>query len=229
MRPVRRGDPPREFKNYADAAPDLRNRLGGYCSYCERQIETHLAVEHVKPKKPGGVEHPERYTDWNNFLLACVHCNSHKGDTDVNLPEYVWPDSDNTFVAFEYNEGGLVRAAPLIEIRAQNMVQLVGLDVYHGNPIPERNPSSSDFRWNARREAWKMAEGARLRIARNDSPDLRDQVVETAVCRGMFSIWMTVFKDDEDMRIRLIEAFTGTAADCFDRHGQPKHRPGGQC
>jgi hypothetical protein len=50
MRPVNRGAAPAVYTNYQNAGPDLQACLGDYCSYCERQIETHLAVEHIQPK-----------------------------------------------------------------------------------------------------------------------------------------------------------------------------------
>ena len=68
-----------------DAAPQLQERLGDYCSYCERQIETHLAVEHIKPKS----HDPGLRRAWNNFLLACTNCNSSKGGTPVNVADFL--------------------------------------------------------------------------------------------------------------------------------------------
>src|SRR5260370_24609015 len=74
MRPVDKGVPPAVYATYQDAGSDLRSRLGDYCSYCERQIETHLAVEHVQPK----VRRASLRNVWSNVLLGCVHCNSRK-------------------------------------------------------------------------------------------------------------------------------------------------------
>ena len=46
---------------------------------------------------------------------------------------------------------------------------------------------------------------------------LRDAVVKLAKASGFFSVWMTVFNDDADMRLRLINSFPGTAeSGCFD-------------
>lgn len=239
MRPVTRGaipngpdGQPRQFASYGDAGPELQKRLGDYCSYCERQIETHLAVEHIRPKKPGGAAHPGRLLDWDNFLLGCVHCNSRKGDTDVELADYLWPDTDNTFRAIEFSEGGLVAAAnlgPVLKPKAEAMIRLVGLDVDPGNPNRRRRPSESDKRWLKRREIWRLAIFARQRLARRDFPEMREQIVDTALGRGMFSIWMKIFEHDADMRRRFIEAFAGTARNCFDHEWQAVPRPGGQC
>lgn len=102
MRPVDKGAAPAVYTRYQDAGPDLQVRIGDYCNYCERQIETNLAVEHVRPKSHVAALR----TDWTNFLLACVNCNSSKGDTPVNLPDYFWPDADNTLRHSSMSEAG---------------------------------------------------------------------------------------------------------------------------
>lgn len=232
MRPVDKGDAPFEFKEYQDAGPELQKRLGDYCSYCERQIETHLAVEHIRPKKPGGVVHPERLLDWNNFLLACVNCNSCKSDEEVDVADFLWPDLDNTFRALVYSDKGIVSPASLgslIEQKALATITLVGLDKYPGNPDLKKRPTNADRRWNKRREVWKIASKSLKRLENHDTVEFREQVIETALGRGMFSIWMAVFQQDADMRLRLIRVFPGTAQNCFDDRAQSISRPGGQC
>lgn len=79
MRPVERGAAPREYARYGDAIRDLEEKLGRYCSYCERRLPIGLAVEHVAPKSL----HPDRELDWNNFLLGRTNCNSVKDVADV--------------------------------------------------------------------------------------------------------------------------------------------------
>lgn len=145
MRPVEKGAAPAAaYANYAAALPDLEQRLGRYCSYCERYIATNLAVEHVQPKSLV----PALALTWSNFLLACVNCNSCKGDTPVTVTDYLWPDNDNTLRAFEYRTGGVVAlhstlAAP-VRAKAQASAALVGLDRVPGGAIP---PTQSDLRW----------------------------------------------------------------------------------
>jgi hypothetical protein len=52
MRPVVRGDAPNSpLRQYREAFAPLRARLGCWCSYCERPILTHLAVEHVQSQE----------------------------------------------------------------------------------------------------------------------------------------------------------------------------------
>jgi len=226
MRPVDKGAAPAKYTNYQDAGPDLQNRLGDYCSYCERQIETHLAVEHIQPKSKASA----LLNDWANFLLGCVNCNSSKGDTPVNLSDYLWPDCDNTLRAFEYLPGGLVQPNSTlpqsIQTKAQAMIELVGLDKYPGNP--GREPTIKDKRWQRRFEVWQLAEKDRQRLIINDSQDMRELIVENALGRGMFSIWWTVFAGDVDMRRRLREAFAGTDSGCFDTNEGLQPRVGGQ-
>src|SRR5262245_42023705 len=106
MRPVRRGSSPlkHDFEDYTDAKPYLVGRLGPYCSYCERRVATMLAVEHIQPK-----DNPAYRTligRWDNFLLACVNCNSAKKVKDVMLDRIFLPDRDNTFAALAYSADG---------------------------------------------------------------------------------------------------------------------------
>lgn len=214
--------------NYQDAGPDLQARLGDYCSYCERQIETNLAVEHVQPKDL----QPALRNTWTNFLLGCVHCNSSKGVQPVSVPNFLWPDLDNTLRAFEYGPGGLVKSStaltPPIQAKAEALIQLTGLDKDPGNPTTGRRPTESDKRWRRRLEAWQLAERSKQRLVRINTPEMREQIVETALARGMFSIWYHAFAGDADMRRRLRQAFTGTAPNCFDTNEGLVPRPGGQ-
>lgn len=231
MRPIDKGQAPRTYDRYQDAGPDLINVIGDYCSYCERQIETDLAVEHIQPKSQGGP-----LTDWKNFLLGCKNCNSRKGKSRVNLSDYLWPDTDNTFLAFEYLQGGIVRArtkgtSPSLQAKAEKMIKLVGLDVDPGNPSKARRPKDlRDRRWLRRQQVWQLAESMTHVLSEEDTARVRELIVELALARGLFSIWMTVFSHDLDMKLRLIVAFRGTALDCFDpKTARPVPRQGGQC
>jgi uncharacterized protein (TIGR02646 family) len=226
MRPVEKGAAPGAYARYRDAGPDLQARLGDYCSYCERQIETHLAVEHVQAKSLA----PALALDWLNFLLACVNCNSSKGDTLVNLPDYFWPDADNTLRAFTYVRGGLIEPeaglTPALLAKAQATIRLLGLDRFPGNA--GREPTTSDQRWLRRQQAWEKAEWCREVLAAQDTVNVREMVVNLAMARGEFSIWWTVFAGDVDMRRRLRQAFLGTHGASFNANEDLVPRAGGQ-
>ncbi len=226
MRPIDKGAAPAAYTTYQDAGPELRKRLGDYCSYCERRIETHLAVEHVQPK----VRRTELRNSWANFLLCCVNCNSSKGKKRVALRDYFWPDRDNTLRAIEYVDGGLVHPVADLAVphqaRAQDTISLTGLDKFPGNK--GREPTPADQRWLRRQETWQLASDNRSRLRSQDTALVRELIVENAIARGMFSIWWTVFADDVDMRRRLRQAFVGTHKGSFDINENLVPRAGGQ-
>lgn len=145
MRPVDKGSAPRTYSDYREAKGDLSARLGDYCSYCERRVETHLAVEHIQPQS----SHIALQNEWANLLLSCVNCNSVKGKKSVTLDDYFWPDRDNTLRAIQYLEGGMaaphIGLAPEDHIRAENTISLTGLDRFPGNSGQE--PTPADQRW----------------------------------------------------------------------------------
>jgi hypothetical protein len=178
-------------------------------------LDASLAIEHIQPKQPPGFDAPipERALAWSNMLLACTNCNSTKGNKEVNLADFVWPDRDNTFLMLTYKDGGIVEASPgLDQERAERTIKLVGLDAI---PTPaEQAKEASDRRWNNRREAWEVATMSRNRLAQFDGPVMREQIIECIV--GYWSIWMTVFKDDSDMLNRIINKIPGTEVKCFD-------------
>lgn len=225
MRPVDRGSSPRTYTNYRDAQPDLIERLGDYCSYCERQIETHIAVEHIQPKS----RVPTLCNEWTNFLLACVNCNSCKGDSDIVVDDYFWPDTDNTLLAFDYLSGGRVVPHPTLITanitKAQSTITLFGLDREPGHPNYNKR---ADKRWQRRFEAWDLAQRDLQRLNMNNTDEVRELIVENAIARGMFSIWLKVFEGDPDMKHRLISSFKGTAMNCFDASYCSCTRPGGR-
>ena len=198
--------------------------MGEYCSYCEMQLDASLAVEHIQPQ----ARYEELKLEWTNFLLACTNCNSTKGNTDVVLEDYFWPHLDNTFLAFRYTEEGIVRPAlglsEVHKVKALATIDLMGLA-----RKPNRQ-TASDRRWLNRREVWIDANDAKQDLAEADLPVLRKRIVAQAQAQGYWSIWMTVFADDEDMLIRLINAqkYRGTATECFDEHGKAISRVGGQ-
>jgi len=223
MRPIEKGINNKTFNQYQDARGDLINRLGEYCSYCERKLPASLAVEHVQPKSL----YPGLLLEWDNFLLACPSCNSAKGDADVQLKDYILPHRDNTFLAFVYSEGGRITVNDKLDEEqkkcAQNILALAGLQ-----KRPRLNDSKgSDRRWRHRLEAWDTATASLDDLLKDDTEPLRKCIVRLAAANGHWSIWMTVFKDDKDMLRRFIKTFRGASEECFDESGAPIPRKGG--
>lgn len=220
MRPVTRGTSPtgREYDNYRDAVTDLVGRMGRYCSYCERCIPTQLAVEHVQPK--GLPAYAHLVGTWDNFLLGCVNCNSTKGDKDVLLDRVCLPDRDNTFAAYTYTPDGRIEPAPGLTNAQTGMalgtLSLTGLDKRISQVRDENGRLIAIDRVSQRMEVLLIARRSLTRLLANPIDPLREQIVDTALAHGFFSIWMNVFEQDAEMRRRFIMAFPGTALDCFD-------------
>jgi uncharacterized protein (TIGR02646 family) len=222
MRPIRRGDSPRQgdFTNYRDALPDLVGRLGLYCSYCERRIPTQLAVEHIQPKSLPA--NRALHGRWENFFLACVNCNSTKKDKPVNLDDVLLPDRDNTLAAYLYSKGGEIEVSPQLSAHAQQLawatLTLVGLDRRSQDIADANGRLIALDRVKQRMEAWLIAYHTKELLAlQPESAAAVELALLVAQTTGFFSIWMEVFRADPGMRNRLIDAFPGTRdSGCFD-------------
>lgn len=230
MRPVLRGPRPTKngapvvFKKYGEARDFLIAAVGDYCSYCEMPCKQGPEVEHVRPKSLD----PALLLEWDNFLLGCKPCNTVKGNTPVALGDFYWPDRDNTLRAFAYDPDRAPHLAdgltPAQRLSAQRTLTLTGIDREPGGVSA---PSPRDRRWLIRKEAWDRAHRSRDNLDRRDLPEMREQIVLTAISTGFFSVWMRAFETDQDMRQRFIVAFTGTANDCFDANTNLLPRQGG--
>lgn len=232
MRPVERGQAPLDdvgnpiaFAHHTDARDHLISRIGDFCSYCENALHSQIDVEHVQPKTaaPGG--RPDLALSWDNFLLACSYCNRAKSDTVINLNDYLWPDRDNTFLAFVYavdcppEANGQLDAA--FVTAARSMIELTRLDRLPGHP----QFSDRDRRHVKRKEVWGLALLSLQQYRQRLVTPLSIQF--TAVSRGFFSIWMTVFQGEDEVRKLLLTGFKA-AVTCFDANTNPIARPGGQ-
>ena len=195
-RPTGNDGHPIAFAQYGQAKIPLVERIGEYCSYCERPGDLH--VEHVVPRSVAR----ELETEWSNLLLGCVNCNSRKLDKNHTRQGYLWPDNDDTFRAFVYRSGGRVSVneelTPDERCKASAIFNLVGLG---GMGTP------TDRRRHKRRRAWDQAVKVRNLISDDKSRILAVQVAQGT---GFFSVWMAVFYDDVDMQERLTRAFPGT-------------------
>lgn len=223
MRPVNRGEcpsdgagNPRVFPEYDHARPFLIDNIGGYCSYCEMPIGSGLAVEHIRHKKAN----LDLECEWSNFLLACTNCNSTKEtkvETQADVDARLWPHLDRTFDVFVYGRDGSVQLAsladPELAARAKATEEMVQLRRRPGLGLSvDQDNTSSDRRWELRMQAWNEAVEARECLREQDTPVTRQLISNLARARGFWSVWMTVFADDEDMQQALCEGtcFPGT-------------------
>lgn len=228
MRPVNKGNSPYvTISDYSEALPYLEERIGIYCSYCEFRIDHVPEVEHISSKSEGGDR-----TAWSNLLLGCKYCNTRKSHTvtPLNKDDYLWPDTDNTAIAYSYIGGfPKVNARVLRQLdpsgqslkKAINLYELVNL----GN---KPGPKDKDRRFKNRIEAYGRAERSlQMWQTMTDKEDpavsgFLEQTIELAKCTGFFSIWAEVFKCDPYVLNALICAFPGTDHTVFDKNGYPK-------
>lgn len=234
MRPCKRGNTPEPqgFTQYRYAFDHLLNAIGKgysqgkpiaqYCSYCERVIVTNLAVEHIQPKD-GPYGRPDLENEWDNFLLACVNCNSTKGNKRVNFNELFLPDRDNTFLAFDYDINGVVTPrAGLTDKQkslAQRTIDLVGLNA----GISNNGTAVSKDKRNQRINAYLSAMDSLEDFQSNPNNEaLKRATVKSMVTSGYFSIWMKVFVNYPEMKSKFIDAHNGTReSGCFNEQAVP--------
>ena len=227
MRPVTKGDP-FQYNNgqpYKKAINGLIARLGRYCSYCERIINSSLEVEHIQPKSI----HPDKEKIWNNFLLACKNCNATKGNKNPPLNDWLIPDRDNTFAAFKYLEDGVIEIRnglpPAIVSKARRTIDMMGLNKQVRETLDDKGNFVAIDRHSQRMEAWLLA--LRYRKCWNDQPGAQWEQMVAGLARnsGFFSIWMAAFTGVPQIRNRLIHEFAGTEHQCFHQVTTAAERP----
>jgi uncharacterized protein (TIGR02646 family) len=223
MRPVDKGVALKTYTNYKKARDDLIDRIGCICSYCEMPINNSAEVEHVIPKNYDKTLELK----WENFLLSCTYCNSTKNDRNQSRDEYIFPDEDNTALAFIYSENKIIEPSKILTdketVLARNTISLMRLDrdkeeIAIGN--------YRDTRWLSRQNVWNEA-----KEWLNDYKDYQEENIKEFTIKkiksvvnfsGFFSIWMTVFKDYPEVKNAIINGVKGTAVNCFDQDGNPK-------
>jgi hypothetical protein len=233
MRPVNKGAWPtkgalgvkkRVFNQWQRAIPHLELRTGKFCHLCEMKVTNALAIEHIKPR-----EHfPKLIAHWDNFLLICNYCNSHKL---TNIPlapyrkKYYWPHLNNTLKTFDFTVAGIITynathlTTPPEIGRANNTIALYGLDK------TTTSNGDSDSRLIERLEAYFFAI-QRLNEYTTGVNNSIDAIVDLAKTKGFFSVWLKVFDGVPAVRTALINCpdFHLATTNCFDATLQLQNR-----
>lgn len=204
---------PTEYKHWTDAKIDLVNELGDFCSYCEKQVnKSSLHVEHIYAKaatdENGKLKYSHLQYRWDNFLLACSHCNSIKGNHDIALTNPFLPHQNNVLHFIEVIDGGLIKIKDTVAgdnlKRAGAFINLVGLD---------REPSHShysekDDRWQYRLSAKDIAQRYFEKyISVPQQTDIQT-IVDLAKSIGFFSVWYYQFRGYNEVLDALIHGIT---------------------
>lgn len=235
MRPVDRGPALVSYVRYGDAKPDLIDRLGSYCSYCERRKDPQdLHVEHIYPKAK--TAHPNLERSWRNFLLACSSCNAYKATYLGNgrqrglLRRHLWPHIDNTFSAFIYHDDGRMSPSgslsPQLSKLAMATIDLIGALKSPAVVQRYRDLGISYDGISKRQQAWAIAKEALDVYEKNPTNGVLNLVVKQCLAAGYFSIWMRVFRGHSVVCRALCDE-CHVASVCFDTNGRPNAR--GRC
>lgn len=219
MRPVSRSNKfsptgnPVEYNPWGDAKPELISEIGDFCSYCGKHLtRSALAIEHIQDKNT----HPQFQFHWNNFLLACLNCNSTKGTKDTVALNPFLPHTDNLLCFIEVLNGGLLRVKTGITgtnlTRTNAFINLVGLDRHPGHT----NYSNKDDRWQYRLTAYNKATRQLQKYTSTTATTDIENITEVATTSGFFSVWFTVFAAHDPVKIALINAFKGTNSARFN-------------
>jgi len=219
MRPINKGSNPTEngieieFKEYSHSRKYLIDRLGRFCSYCENSINANLAIEHVQPKS----SHLDLELKWSNFLLACTNCNSTKGKEDINLDEYIFPDTSNSFVYFDYDFSGIVKVKNNLSAenqkKALKTIELVGLDKCPPRVGTIEWKKASDSRFEKRLETVKITSDY-FNIYNSASEESKKILIlcfkDIIKRSGFWSVWIQTFNSIPEVLKEITHCIKGT-------------------
>lgn len=226
MRPINKGSSPirGDFASYHDALPYLIERLGNYCSYCEREYDSALTVEHIFPK----IKQKHLEKRWSNLLLACNQCNPTKGDTDIakiGKKNFIWPDEDDTYHMMEYPAINAYRAAPAKglskkdALKVNNTINLTGInkstDKYKKTAYQDRLAKRQEVAKICLRQkksfliAKKLLREIHDPLSITNYQSIKQGVFDMIQQSGCWSIWMHTFEGIPEIKEELLNQ-TGT-------------------
>lgn len=226
MRSVDKGTSPKIYKKHRNALPDLEERIGEFCSYCEGNINTRKAreVEHIIPQS----QRPDLALEWENFLLTCDVCNRKKSAINCDRANFLWPDEDNTFFVFTYEMNlGEIRISDRItdhriRIWAQNTINLFQLDRKLSKGLTPNQVS------------WLSKRNEAIGLIRkylgqwNNNEITADTISDFAKLTGYYSLWMLHFESHPEVIEAIKSKFPGTYEPRFDENNNPIKREGGR-
>jgi len=115
-----------------------------------------------------------------------------------------------------YHEQGDITIAEQLNTSDKNRTHML-INLFQLNrQFLDAKQTELDVRWEDRVNTWAIAKRTHSLLAQLNTEEMREHAVTIAKEKGLWSIWMTVYQDDLDMKRRLIGAFPGTALQCFD-------------
>lgn len=223
MRPINKGSKPiMKVTKYRDYYDVLKNRIGCYCSYCERPLpNSELPIEHVRPQSTN-----KEYTlCWNNLLLSCYTCNSHKDKceqqlrniNDLNFGVYAFPHIYDTYHLITYPEPTYMpifneNQDPIYKSKVDNLLKLLkieNIDNLTEEELLEENEISSK-RIMSGQEAKELREDLNKDMSQEKIDGAIKKIKREIVKCGFWSIWMKYFEDIDEIKLMLLDFIHGT-------------------
>ncbi|MBL0016658.1 MAG: HNH endonuclease [Bacteroidetes bacterium] len=244
MRPIDKGPVPilsgrpKKVSDYKDWREDLMNRLGNCCCYCNMPLTDSPQVEHVSPKNPQPGQTAGSFLEWENMVLACGPCNRFKSNQPTSETLHYLAEFHNTHLVFEYVEvphpSKPNRMACIPQPRNINAIDSAKakatIELCKLGAIRKIDPRCTDMRWYFRHKAFLAAKTYRQYWDKEpeNAATFLELMKISVLGSGFFSVWMQIFADIPEVCQALIQAFPGTAQNCFDPNGNPIPRNGSE-
>lgn len=135
MRPVNKPHPAPYLEMLVTPLPTIRetvrtalfDTIGRHCSFCEMPLKI---SEAIVSKKDGRMRRRPSLDDWSDLLVACDFCMDARTEKNVDLQNYIWPDTDASFT--------LGAASPFLYVRRNVIIERVD---EHGEITSESSPA----------------------------------------------------------------------------------------
>lgn len=224
MRPIEKGSWPtkgtrgiskRVFNDWTKAIPHLKGRTGKYCHLCEMKVTNAMAIEHIKPQ----THFPKLKFHWDNFLLICNYCNSHKVAKIPLAPyrkNYYWPHFHNTLMAFDVKVTGEIIPNVIYVTTGHQIAKANATIDLYGLAQTTTSQGNSDDRLKERLEAFKQAIDRFIEYSKGKATTVA--IVDNAKNTGFFSVWLKVFESIAVVKAALINCpeFHLSNTNCFN-------------
>lgn len=140
-------------------------------------------------------------------MLACKSCNLAKDDKDL-IGGILFPHTHNTYFTFSISPSALVTPRiglqPADTALAEKTIRELGLNRKEGDP----DHTPADDRVKYRRQALMLAKHYLQKFEKGKADD--ETIVDLALSRGFWLVWMEVFVDHNAVQQKLANAFQGT-------------------
>lgn len=223
MRPINQGNKPQKaVAVHRDYFDNMKGNIGCFCSYCERPLpNSELQVEHIRSRSTNR----EYLLCWNNLLLSCFTCNSHKEKSekkeeninDLNVGDYAFPHIYDTYHLIDYpsptympvcSKDAEANYRPKVEkllqlLHLSNDTNLTEAELLQENEIPS-------YRIKVGEEAEELKRDLGINYTEEQIECTKKKIKRCIESKGFWSIWMKYFEDIDEIKLMLLDLIPGT-------------------